>query len=225
MKIQFCATIVATLLLSSTAMATGKHEPPKPTPTPPGSTSSANSSSAAAAIAAQQQSQTQAQSQSVKTGAVKTNVRNNVRTNVNNTARGGKGGAGGTGYGGNGYASANNAGNTQVVNTPRDRLQAPGLAASFSSVSGNPCEGAPFGAGITAPGLGALFQIPRASKRCDDRMDAMLLHSWGYSGAAVAVLAGNGVGVAVSNNPLPVYRPMMRASVKRSVRRAKPCGC
>lgn len=109
-----------------------------------------------------------------------------------------------------------NAGNHQstTYNEARDRLQAPGLAASFSSVSGNPCEGAPFGIGGTGPGFGGLLQIPRESGNCWNERKAILLNSMGYSNAALAVLAGNDVKTAIDNNPVPVYRTRRAIRVK-----------
>lgn len=106
-----------------------------------------------------------------------------------------------------------NAGNRQTMNysEARHRLQAPGVAASFSSVQGSPCEGVPVGLGGSGPGFGALLQLPRESGNCWSERQAILLHSWGYSNAAIAVLSGNPVGVAVQNNPITYRTRAIRA--------------
>lgn len=99
-------------------------------------------------------------------------------------------------------------GNSLQANTyeARDRLQAPGIAASFSSVQGSPCEGVPFGLGGSGPGIGALLQLPRESGNCWRERQAILLHQLGMTNAAIAVLAGNDVATAVGNNPVAVRR-------------------
>lgn len=164
------------------------------------------------------QGQAQGQAQSLRNSVRNTNLNANVNANRNanrnsvrstnantNTAHGGSASS-------RSSARSYNAGNNQSMsyNEARDRRQAPGISAQFSSVAGNPCEGAPFGLGGSGPGFGALFQIPRESGNCWSERQAILLHGWGYTNAAIAVLSGNPVGVAVQNNPI-VYRVRARA--------------
>jgi hypothetical protein len=83
----------------------------------------------------------------------------------------------------------------------RERLQAPGIAASFSSVSGSPCERVPLGAGGSFPGFGALFQIPLESERCWQERQALMLHNMGYRQAAVVTLVSGNPAEALRANP------------------------
>lgn len=113
----------------------------------------------------------------------------------------------------------------------RDRLQAPGIAASFSSVAGNPCERAPLGAGLSLPGLGGLFQIPLESDRCWGERgvnQGLLLRQQGLpisDNAIIAIYAGVPARQAILDNPYVgrayVARPY-RAKAKRV--RCVPCG-
>jgi hypothetical protein len=126
---------------------------------------------------------------------------------VTNTVRGENHAYGGVGEGGQ-------ASNSTVVNAnsyqAKQRLQAPGIAASFSSVAGNPCERAPFGIGGSMPGFGGLLQIPLESGECwQERKlnQGLILRQSGIcvsDNAMVAVWAGNAVAVAIQNNPCQV---------------------
>jgi len=159
-------------------------------------------------IQGQAQGQGQGQQQSVRNSVRNTNANVNANRNANrntNTVRSSNRNTNTSSSTStsSSRSSANNNGNRQSMtyNESRDRLQAPGIAASFSSVSGNPCEGAPFGLGGSGPGFGGLLQFPRESDRCWQERQTILLHQMGYTNAAIAVLAGNPVGVAIQNNP------------------------
>jgi hypothetical protein len=103
-------------------------------------------------------------------------------------------------------ATANNAGNHQTISY-QDRLQAPGIAGSFSSVAGNPCERAPFGLGASFPGFGGLLQVPLESSPCWTERRTTLGLQLRQNGmpisenALIAIYAGNDVATAIRNNP------------------------
>lgn len=127
---------------------------------------------------------------------------------------GGAGGLGGTGYGGS--SSVAGSGNSRNRNTvsarqansqsmtyqeSRERLQAPGVYGSFAGSATSPCERNTFGIGGSFPGGGGLFQVPVSSDTCWGERQATFLMQSGCQNAALAVLAGDPVRVALANNP------------------------
>ncbi len=109
-------------------------------------------------------------------------------------------------------AYANNQGVSQSVYTPRDRLQAPGISAAFSSST---CS--PYGLGVTFPGAGGLLQFPDNNGTCPDVQVAEMLLRMGCHNAAAAILADVPRNQAIRDNPC--YGPS--AVRTRNVVRAK----
>lgn len=129
--------------------------------------------------------------------------------------RGGQGGAGGSATGGSSTShstSAATANNRNVVggqrnsqsvtwNEARNRLLAPNVYGNFAGGATSPCERNTFGIGGSGPGFGGLFQVPVSSDACWGERQATFLMQSGCQNAALAVLAGDPVRVALANNP------------------------
>jgi hypothetical protein len=231
------------ILIAAPALATGKHTPKPPvTPQPPVHNYSPHFNQGQQQGQAQGQIQGQGQQQNA-TG---------IGVGIGQGGRGGAGGAGGAGgvgMGGTGLGGAGGAGGTAINGGQRQAnrqttvvnansytkqvRQAPGIAASFSSVAGNPCERAPLGAGASFPGFGGLFQIPLESQPCwvERRVtQGVMLRQNGVrisDNALIAIYAGNDVATAIRNNPYHYApsRPSYRVKHVRKAKRTRNCGC
>lgn len=238
--------IAASLLVSTSAFATGKHEP-KPT-TPPVTTPAPQTQNQGQA---QGQLQGQFQNSSSTANAQGVGFGGNGGLGLGGAggnATGGKGGranasaTGGTsqatggnavGYGGDAASEQRNRQTTTVnANTyqARQRNNTPGVSLAPSALgSGSPCEGLPFGIGGSAPGLSAMFQIPRESDRCWGERgvtQAMVLRQQGIrisENAILAIYAGVPARQAILDNPYVETRSYAPRRAYRAKAKARPC--